>query len=467
MADQTNLLFITIDSLRRDAVGCLGQPGSSPNLDQLAARGALFRQAIANGPRTPSSFPSIMCSVYALLCGEQGCPDNATTWAEAMSAGGYRTAGFCPDNPYLAAECGYGRGFDRYEEFGHSTQPETRRRRPGLLRRWMRAVRYFLVRRNLVFSMFLEGMLARRKPSLVAGEKATDRAVDWMAGDHGRPFFCWLHFMEVHYPYHPLGRPVTFRDRLRCFLAMLSVLCRSYRYPVRVLRELYAERVRYTDGVVGRLMQALRERGLDKNTVVVVTADHGDMFNEHGDFTHNAAPYDELLRVPLIVADPRAGAPRVVEEQMALMDLAPTMLEMLGLPRPATFQGSSRWTAIQGASAWDLSCVFSEATHRGGRKSRRQTSSKYRIFSCRSPEWKYIYDEEGTTRELYDLKADPGETTNLVERETDKAREMEALMRAHLQMLDAECKRYTRAKNPWELEEDEDIRRRLEALGYL
>jgi arylsulfatase A-like enzyme len=408
-----------------------------------------------------------MCSVYALLCGEQGLPDNATTWAEAMSAGGYRTAGFCPDNPYLSAACGYGRGFDRYEGFGYSAQREPPCRQPGLWRLGMRAVRDFLARRNRIFTMFLEGMLGVPKPSLVAGEEATDRALEWMAGDPGHPFFCWLHYMEVHFPYHPLGRFLTFRERFRCFLAMLSVVCRAYRYPVQVLRELYAERVRYVDGLVGRLMQALRERGLEKSTVVVVTSDHGDMFKEHGDFTHNPMPYDELLRVPLIVTDPRAVAPRVVEEQIALLDLAPTLLEMLSLPRPTTFQGSSRGTAIRGASASDLSYVFSEATHRGGRKSRRRTASKYRIFSCRSPVWKYIYDEEGPTRELYDLKADPGETTNLVKRETQKAREMEALMRAHMQMLDAECKRYTRARNPWELEEDEDIRRRLEALGYL
>ena len=104
MADRPNLLLVTVDSLRRDALGCLDSNGGpTPALDRLAAEGTLFTDAVSNGPRTPSAFPAILCSLHPLVSGETGLPPGAATLAEALQGAGYRTAGFNLDNPYIDA----------------------------------------------------------------------------------------------------------------------------------------------------------------------------------------------------------------------------------------------------------------------------------------------------------------------------------------------------------------------------
>ena len=464
MANKPGVLLVTIDSLRHDAVGCMGFPGArTPNIDTLAQEGVVFRQAISNGPRTPSSFPAILSSVYPLLSSEQGIAENAVTWAEAMREAGYRTAGFNLDNPYLSAKYGYGRGFERYEDFWSGERAgEPKKRRSW--RRTKRAVQDWIGRRNLAFLFFLQGLLARRNTPSVKGTLATDKAIEWIAQPDRRPFFCWLHYMEVHYPYLPLGRAPTLGDRLRYLAAILAVTVGAYAYPLRILRQMYADRVSCVDGMVGRLLAALRARGLDRDTIVVVTADHGDMFREHGWFTHGPMPYDELLRVPLIVAGPGRIEPRRIDGQVALIDLAPTLLDILGVAIPASFQGSSFLPLARG-NVVGVACACSGATHDGRRRSRLAAHGKYRILSCRTPDWKYIFDEEGPKHELYNLRSDPGERENVFGRERAPAAQMQERMRQHLRMLEEQSAHYRLA--PGGAEEDEAVRRRLAALGYL
>jgi len=113
-----NLLLITIDALRADHLGCLGYSKKvSPYIDQLASEGALFSQAIANGPRSPASFPSILASIYQSAGAEQGIPQEATTLAEILKKYGYVTAGFCAGNVYISRYYGYQKGFDLFQDF--------------------------------------------------------------------------------------------------------------------------------------------------------------------------------------------------------------------------------------------------------------------------------------------------------------------------------------------------------------
>ena len=114
-----NALLITVDALRADAIGSVDSAGAStPNLDSFAQRATRFEQAIANGPRTQASFPSIMCSLYPLVVGERRrLPPNATTLAEALRQEGYATVGFNPSNPFLTRETGYDRGFELFIDF--------------------------------------------------------------------------------------------------------------------------------------------------------------------------------------------------------------------------------------------------------------------------------------------------------------------------------------------------------------
>ena len=210
-----NVVFITVDSLRHDALSCLGgAPNASPCIDELARNGALFTQAISNGPRTPSAFPPIMCSLYPLVSGERGLPTSAPTWAEQMRQAGYRTAAFNLDNPFLSARCGYDRGFDLFLDFW--TKPElakNERSRQRVWHRFKRLVQSRIGRYSLALLLFIQAIFRRGRPPFEAGETITKRAIAWMREeqDPARPFFAWLHYMDVHYPYlletkRPSGR---------------------------------------------------------------------------------------------------------------------------------------------------------------------------------------------------------------------------------------------------------------------
>lgn len=464
-AETRNLVLVTIDSLRQDALGCLHSSGGpSPSLDRLAEEGVLFTSAISNGPRTPSAFPAILCSLHPLVSGETGLPPGATTLAEALRAAGRRTAGFNLDNPYLSELCGYGRGFDRYDDFWQAKSDGGDSAKPPLIKRMKKAIQDAIGRRSLALLLFFQALFQRGGAPFLKGEAATDRALDWIDEKKDQPFFVWLHYMDVHYPYLPLEKP-GIGQRLKYLGAILGFLCGARCRPLRLMRQMYQARVERMDRVIGRLVEGLKERGLLQRTVVAITADHGEMFGEHGSFTHGPKLYDKLLRVPLILAE--AGEGKTVEAQTGLIDLAPTLLDLLGVETPPAFQGRSFRGRIEDGDREGGDAVISAATHAGGRKRRGSAPDVYRIVSCRVEGWKYIFDEEGGQEELYDLENDPGETVDLFTERPDQAEPLRQRVKEHLEMVQAEAARLGDGDSRKAFHEDEEVSRRLADLGYL
>jgi arylsulfatase A-like enzyme len=464
MAQELNLVLVTVDSLRHDALGCLHNSGGpSPNLDRLAEKGVLFTGAVSNGPRTPSAFPAILCSLHPLVSGETGLPPGATTLAETLSAAGRRTAGFNLDNPYLSEQCGYARGFDRYDDFWQAKVSGREGVRRSPVKRLKKAVQDAIGRRSLALLLFFQTALQRGGAPFLMGEAATGRALDWIDEEKERPFFAWLHYMDVHYPYLPLEKPGSGR-RLTYLGALGGLLLGARRRPLRLMRELYQARVERMDRMIGRLVAGLEERGLMERTLVAITADHGEMFGEHGSFTHGPKLYDELLRVPLILLGGVMG--QTVEEQVGLIDLSPTLLDLLGVEAPAVFQGRSFRGLLDGEQ-WSGDPVISAATHAGGRKRRGTAPEVYRILSCRDQGWKYIFDEEGGTEELYDLVNDPGERVNIIAQRPERAEPLRRRVLDHLEMAKTEAARLGQGDAGNAFHEDEEVSRRLADLGYL
>jgi arylsulfatase A-like enzyme len=459
MAEPLNLVLVTIDSLRRDALGCLHPDGGpTPRLDRLATSGELYTNAVSNGPRTPSAFPAILCSLHPLVSGETGLPPGAATLAEALSNAGHRTAGFNLDNPYLSEACGYARGFERYDDFWQATPGVGNAPvRPSPVKRLKKRVQDAIGRRSLPLLLLLQAMVQRGGAPFTRGNEATRRALDWIDDAAGAPFFTWIHYMDVHFPYLPLERPGPGR-RLRFLGGALGWLVGARQRPLKLLRRLYRDRVARMDRIIGRLADGLTERGLERNTIIVVTADHGEAFGEHGSYTHGPRLYDELLRVPLIIAGP--GPQRTEDRQVGLIGLAPTLLHRLGVEPPAAFQGRT-------FDAQDDGPVISAATHAGGRRRRGAAAESFRIVSCRHDGWKLIHDDEGEREELYDLAADPAETVNLVERHPDRAGPLRERVRQHLAAADQDAARLGEAGAGRAFHEDEEVARRLADLGYL
>jgi arylsulfatase A-like enzyme len=485
-----NLLLITVDSLRPDHLGCLGYTRSlSPRIDRLASEGVLFSQALAHGPRSPASLPAILASIYQSAGVERELPPGATTLAEVLRAHGYATAGFCAGNIYLSHYYGYQRGFDEFEDFltlGQAAEPPGRKGSGRLapLRSCLRRILEESGRYDPAFLLLSSTLRGKKNIAdmakaedvhpFEAGETMNEQALAWLSRPRQCPFFLWLHYMDVHFPYLPRVAHYRPADYGRFALSLLCLLLKRYGYPRRVLVDLYDDRIRDMDCILGRLLDRLLADGLLQDTVIVLTADHGEEFWEHGGWVHGAKLYEELLRVPLMMKGP--GLPRgvVIPGQVGLIDLAPTILDILGVAgKVDSFQGTSFLPWLRGHRDGPLrEYVFSGEVHVGERwppiwSHDHKDKTLYRIRSCRGEGWKYIWDEEGEQEELYDLSLDPGEKDNLAAGQTERLRRFCSLVREHFSGIDA--LEPAVGSTPEKLltpEEEEEIIHRLRSLGY-
>ena len=462
-----NVVLVTVDSLRADAVGdAAGHAVRTPHLDGLFRAGTVFSQAIANGPRTQASFPSILCSLYPLVAGErEGLPASAATLGEAFQAAGYRTAAFNPSNPFLTRETGYHRGFDLFVDFW-DVHPRHGDQRAGGWRALKRKAHDALGRRDLGALMLYQAAFQAEGGQYLSGGVIAGEGLAW-AREQDRPFFLWLHFMDVHFPYTPLPGQRTRVDRVRYLAALAAMAAGSRRRAARELRRLYDRRVELLDAIVGELLAGFRREGLEDRTVVAFTADHGERFWEHRGWAHGPDVYDELLRVPLALRGPEIPAGIVVGDQVPLIGLAPTLLDLAGVPAPASFQGRSFLPALLGEAGAEEEPVFAEAMHSGGRASRMGVPDRFRVMACRTPEWKLLADDEGPTEELYDLAGDPGERNDLVMERPEIAASLRRLLRDHQELVRRAAAAHGGARGGRVDGGDEELRRRLAALGYL
>lgn len=438
--DAPNVILLTIDCLRFDHLGCYGYSrDTSPNIDKLASRGALFLEAISNGGKTSYSFPSILASALPPLEEDEDREilRRSTTWAELLKETGYHTAAF-HSNPGLVRPFNYGKGFDVFDDslgkMGAAPQQKRKLERKLVTRlkplkalRFGRLVVGFLAKLWRLSDVFPSFMAGR---SIIRGEELTRRALQSLAAHRGK-FFLWLHYMDVHCPYMPLPKylsqfrtqPVSRRKMVTLFHKMLENPSQLSPSEVTTLVDLYDADIKYVDDAVGLLLDSLATDL--PNTIVIVTADHGEEFGEHGKFSHQTL-YDGLVHVPLIMAGPGIKDGTLVKQQASLIDLAPTIASLVGIDNARSFRGESLLPVIKGkreATTGTISTTSSTASQPGRM-----------LISYRIPGWKYIRTESldasdvVLAEEVYDLRSDPGETRNLhgVDIEEAKRFELEA-----------------------------------------
>ncbi len=350
-----NVVIYLVDTMRADALGCLGSgKPSSPAIDRLASEGVVFTRCYSQAPWTKTSVPSIFTSLYPTTNGvttvTSRLPDAATTIAEVFEAAGYRTAAFFT-NPFLGAATNLRQGF--------GTVYETR------------------------------DLLGDRKgPSSCAGSSAlvNQKALPWLDAvrrdEDRRPFFLLLHSMDPHEEYLPAppfdalfvapDRAVAFHDqwtrlkaldahpainrRKRDELERLKIDADAY---AETGRGLYLGSVAFNDREIARVVDRLKSLELFDDTIFVVTSDHGEEFLEHGYTSHGHSLYDELIHVPLIVRSPGAS-PRRVDAPVASLDVMPTLLDLVDLPFPREIQGQSLAPLVRGQPGFTERPVFSE-----------------------------------------------------------------------------------------------------------
>jgi arylsulfatase A-like enzyme/Tfp pilus assembly protein PilF len=373
-AAPVNVLLITLDTTRADHLGCYGSSqAATPNLDRLAGEGIRFARAYCPAPLTLPSHSSILTGLYPATHGvRNNGHDLAPKWrtlAEILKGRGYATAAFVSAFS-VDSRFGIGRGFDVYDD---TFQPQAP----------------------------LKGANAERR-----AEETFARFSRWLDKRGPDRFFAWVHYYDPHLPYDP---PSPYRESA----------------PGRP----YDGEIAYMDHYVGAVLQALEAKGLRDRTLVVVAGDHGEGLGDKVETGHGIFLYEETLRVPLIFQ--AAGAfprPRAVESAVRLVDVAPTILEALGLGAEAAgMEGQSLLPRIKDKSPADLDCLVESFYPR-------ENFGWSELVGIVSGPWKYIL---APRPELYDLKSDPGEKTDLTGSSPAKADELRKKLEEELLRLSA------------------------------
>lgn len=446
------IVLITIDSLRADHLGAYGYGrNTSPHIDALAAQGVRYAQAISNGGGTPEAFPSILGGVSPPIHWQEYREifRHRPTIAHILRDAGYETAAF-HSNPYLSRWFHYHRGFDLFDDGMTKLTPE----QAFLLEDdWPQRARG-------IFRLFnrMRSLYRGWSPPIVKAEDLNEKVISWLRA-RSRKFFLWIHYMDVHYPYKPpplylrlLGAPPVNSWR------MLGLYYQLRRNPhglsprdLQILVNLYDACIRYVDDAIGSLLAELQKKWPE--AAIVLTADHGDAFGDHGRFSHDSL-YEELLRVPLVVAGGGTKSGTVVAEQVSLRGISDAILSLVGLGRPGLWGGSQAVSTASPVPREER--VFSVCLN---------PSQKRRLISCRTEGWKYIRIEDMEAgclvgEELYYLKADPRETRNVVEDEPDKAQEFRVRVDGFLAATEQK-----RSRTLHEMERIAKRVRRLKSLG--
>jgi arylsulfatase A-like enzyme len=398
-----NVVLVTLDTTRADRMGCYGHgAAATPVLDRLAAGGVRFAEAFTVAPET---LPAHATLFTGLLPASHGVRINAEghlgsrhqTLAEVARARGYQTAAFVSAF-VLDARFGLDQGFDHYDDRVDTTQGST----------------------------FATGTNERRAGS------TTDAALAWLRSrDRARPFLLWVHYFDAHAPYDP---PEPFSSRFA--------------------GAAYDGEIAYVDTQLGRLLAGLDAAAQRDKTLVIVAGDHGESLGDHGERTHSVFLYRSAVRIPLVLFSPRLfPRPAVVDGTVvSLADLAPTVLDLLGVEDPPARDGVS----LLSTKADPQRAVYAESLVPF------LDFGWAPLFGLRSLRASYVL---APRPECYDLRSDPDERRNLL---AGKAGGTGACS-AHARLLDRMLARMP----PYEAATagapavDPEVRERLQALGYL
>jgi choline-sulfatase len=358
-----NVVLVTIDTLRADHVGCYGYgKAETPNLDQLAHRGVLFENAVAQVPLTPPSHASMLTGVYPTVhqvrdVGGFTLSASHPTLAKILTSKGWTTAAFV-GSVVLKKAVGLHQGFQVYDD--RIPEPDV-------------------------------DSAVRGHADRPAGE-VVDLAIQWLTRqDSARPIFLWVHLYDPHGPYNP---PSPYKESFR--------------------QRPYDGEIAYTDSQVGRLFKSIQEQGLVENTIISILADHGESLGEHGEFSHGVFLYEATLRIPWILAGPGIPPGKRVVDQARTIDLLPTILDLVGGDLPQNCQGVSLVPAFS-RQAVQTEQAYAEALFP------KINLGWAELRAIRTNKWKYI---EAPRPELYDLESDPNEEKNVIQLHPEEAKEL-------------------------------------------
>lgn len=421
MPPPPNVLLITLDTVRAANLSVYGYARqTTPQIERYARQGVVFAEAHSTAPWTLPSHASMFTGRWPHeLSVDHATPldDAFPTLAEYLRDRGYVTGGFVGNLKYVGAGSGLNRGFGRYEDFAPSI---------GEIASTSTVVR------TVADNFRLRRLIANDEHlNRIAADDLNERAARWIEAQSGGPFFAFLNYFDAHEPYLPPppfdrqfgpGRAQGRHSPLHHWLWNPAVGHRPFEDAERQEEiDAYDGGLAHLDAAVGRLLDRLDQRGILANTVVVITADHGEEFGEHGVYDHGYSLYRTSVHVPLIVIPPRstgttgaAGAspvPAAISTPVSLRDLAATVVDLAGLGDGAPFPGASLARLWRDTNGTTVSPLLATVTPSPGQPDW-FPSSKGDMTALVHEGLRYIRNGDGR-EELYDRAADPWERTNL------------------------------------------------------
>ncbi|MDI6697520.1 MAG: sulfatase-like hydrolase/transferase [Candidatus Saccharicenans sp.] len=390
-----NVLLITLDTTRADRLSCYGyQGGSTPNLDELAAAGTRFQNAYCQVPLTLPSHASILtglnpCRHGVHNNGNYSLQPEFTTLAEILKERGFGTAAFVASFS-VDSRFGLDQGFETYDD------------------------------------VFEPGRAFKTYDAERPADRVYEAFYRWLEKNYSSRFFAWVHFFDPHFPYNP---PPEFARKFQA--------------------DPYDGEIAFMDKYVGRVVELLKIYGCYDRTLIVIAGDHGEAFGEKVEQGHGLFLYEMSVRVPFIVVGPGLPSGQVINQPVRLIDLMPTVVDILGLKPTEQMDGQSLKPLLLGGKLKSAD-IYLESFFP------RENYGWSELLGIISEDWKYI---QAPLPELYNLKTDPGENNNLY----SDGHRTAARLRSRLEKIITAASGLATARREMTPAE----RERLRSLGYL
>jgi len=441
MAENKNIILLTVDALRADHVSYHGYDRrTTPFIDSLVSESFTFRTAIAPSSHTREAVPALLSGQNPTIFANDGYRMTTPNIGGVLSRHGHRTAAF-HSNPYLSRAYGYGDGFDKFDDD-------------------------LLLGQNRLLALAqtaLNKLLMQRGDFYARADRINNRALSWL-DQAPEPFFLWNHYMDVHGPYNPPQGYDIFLDEEISGSTSQDLYQRSIDDPGSISEEdhrrlvdAYDGEIQYLDEQIRVLFEKLKRRNLLDDTLVILTADHGDAFGEQGYYGHPRDLHEGLLHVPLLIHDPQRDK-KVVKDIVTTRDVPATILSWAGI-EDSDIIGNSLWEVVQKS---EVRTGTAYASSQG-----LYDDEGKRLFSVRDDGYKWILkrtidSNEIVSEQLFSLEN--GKETHIENHEVNSNQLNVLLEKLRTRSRDL----VSRMDDAPEESQDvnEEVSARLEALGY-
>jgi arylsulfatase A-like enzyme len=449
-----NIILLTIDCWRADYLFANGNTSlPTPFLNRLASEVVNFSQAITCGGWTRPSMTALFSSTHASMYnGPLGIyASERPMLSESLRKAGYLTAGFTT-NPQIGSLYGFDRGFDDF----FNCDPDGTLQSPH----WAKFKGAQRLLQQPFTHLFMNKFRLQSLPSEVTmpADQLLQKVSSWIGVTPKEPFFVWAHLMDAHWPYHVFHHTYSAPEKALCWrdINLMSQVAKQHgmlnpgHQQINRIKNLYHQALRHVDLAIEQLVNDLKAKGLWDQTILIITSDHGEEFYEHGRWGHYQL-YEESVRVPLIIKLPWQSPSKEISHQVSLLDVAPTILSLVGVKKPDEMLGFDLLAYLKNGRPRGR-VVFCES----------MWPDNYRL-AIRMEDYKYLYESKlGQQCQLFHLESDPNELSNIVDKEPEVAGKFENL-RIEIEAL----ARSTSSSTSQKVDMAPEVIERLKALGYL